>query len=384
MRFFLKGSLLALLLGLFPLACHADYFLHGEQMADLVTEGQITGEDGARYDIWVVPGYKGPGRAVVEGWSGAGRDLAEYGDGRLYGDIADTASSVLRFAGKDTIADFAFKGSATAWSEDLKTAQQRVDRRVFGWWFAYPWAVLEAGTESLFRVAVGVPGGVLIGAGGSTVLPAAQWLWPAGKSVYHALGEGTVFPVAAASWNTVVAPPLALLGQQPAPERADGFWMKRMDPQQHDAEFARLQKALEQWRRTLLAAPSVKAVEAEINQRDKFYEEERRRLLVDLNQRERAEMESLQQRRSEALRQQYETTALQSGIDREQLAGKVRLYGSEPLLKSLQGPGLTQQDADAALRQLVDEAGSQPVPPARRADGDKTDPLKRGLQRLSE
>ena len=51
---------------------------------------------------------------------------------------------------------------------------------------------------------------------------------PAGKSVGYAAIRGTALPGVAASWNTVIAPPLGLTGQQPAAERAAGFWGKRL------------------------------------------------------------------------------------------------------------------------------------------------------------
>lgn len=383
---FRKTSLLsALLLCVSPLA-QADYFLHGAQMADLIGEGRMTGEDGARYDVWLVPGYAGPGRNVVEGWSDAGSDLAAYGHAQTYRGIAGTSGDILRFAGKDTIGQFAFKGSATAWSEGLQTAKARVDRRVFGWWFAYPWAVIEATGESVLRVGLGVPGGIVIGGVGATVVPVAQLGWPLVKGTYHGVGEGTVFPVVAASWNTVIAPPMAVLGQQPTPERADGFWLKRLDPVQTDSEFAATRSDLQKWRESLLSAPAVKALEAESRDNEQRYQQERERLLAELDKRRDEARKQIEARRRAALHEQITETAASSGIDRDKLLQQLQRYGRRPALAALQGGGMGREEAEAALTALAGNAGDGVAPeaPSRRADNEKTDPLKRSLERLGE
>jgi hypothetical protein len=67
------------------------------------------------------------------------------------------------------------------------------------------------------------------------------------ESVGYAAIEGTAYPVIASAWNTAVAPPLAVLGQQPAPQRADGFWMKQVD----DPNLQALADALNAWQHNL-------------------------------------------------------------------------------------------------------------------------------------
>ena len=50
------------------------------------------------------------------------------------------------------------------------------------------------------------------------------------RAAWH-LGVDTVaIPAAGYAWNTAVAPPMALVGQKPAPQRADGFWVRMVTP----------------------------------------------------------------------------------------------------------------------------------------------------------
>lgn len=212
-----------------------EYFLDGAQKKELLMQGRITGRDGAQYDVWIVPGYDASGRFAREGWKSAGTELKRYENPQHYRDMGKMTRDILRYARKDVIAEFALRGTEKAWQDSTSLARQRVQKRVFGWWFAWPWAVLSASAESVVRTGIGVPGGVLLAGGDVVVTPATYLAWPAVMSAGYALGEGVGMPVVSGAWNTVVAPPLALAGQQPAPERADGFWMKRLkDPAEDD------------------------------------------------------------------------------------------------------------------------------------------------------
>jgi len=366
---------LSLLLAATPVLAES-YFLHGAQAADLISRGQMTGEDGARYDVWVVPGYVGPGQGVMDGWSKAGHDLGEYADLKLYRDAYDTAGDALRFGSKDAIGKFAFKGSYTAWGSALSRAQERVDRRVFGWWFAYSWATIEATGESALRLALGVPGGLLIGGAGSTLVPVAQLAWPAVKSVSHSVGEGTALPLVAASWNTVIAPPMVVLGQQPTPQRADGFWLKRIDPAKTDAELAEVKTALQDWRQALTSSPENQVFEQQAKALGAAYAEKRKQLEAE----HALEQQQLRDQQHQSLLQTAQV--LMPGLDKAKLSAVVQRYGREPALAALSGGGVSRQNAEALLDSLVGPGVSAAInpPPERRADNDKTDPLKRSAE----
>lgn len=234
-----------MLLCLLPVLAGAEeYFLDAAQKRELLMEGQITGRDGARYNVWIVPGYAPPMTHVGKGWRAARVDLAEYGKPGYWPAMLKMTRQLMRYARKDVVRDFALEGSAEAWRESAVAANRRVERRVFGWWFAWPWALVEASAESVVRVGLGVPGGAVLWAGSGVVTPVVYLAWPTGMATGHALGQGTLYPLSAAGWNTLVAPPLALAGQQPAPERADGWWMKRMaDPAEPE-----IRAALSAWR----------------------------------------------------------------------------------------------------------------------------------------
>ena len=206
-----------------------DYFLTAQQKQELVLRGQLHDEQQRLYDIWIVPGYVVPLNHVEKGWLNAGEALQHYGEAKFYRDIKKYSNETWRYGHKTILNKYTFTGTKNAWQSDLATASQRTQKRVFGWWLAYPWGVFEATTESVLRLATGIPVGVAVSASAYTVVPAITMAWPVVESAGFASIQGVAYPLVASAWNTVVAPPLALLGQQPAPQRADGFWMKQVD-----------------------------------------------------------------------------------------------------------------------------------------------------------
>lgn len=372
-----------LLLLLMSGIAQAEYFLDMSQKGELISRGQMTGRDGALYDVWIVPGYEGPGRMAKQGWIAAGRDLKDYADPEMYRDMAHTGRDSLRFARRDAIGKFAFRGSATAWSEAFATAQQRTSKRVFGWWFAYPWATIEATGESVVRMGLGVPGGILIGGLGSTVVPVAEFLWPAGKSLYHASVPGAVLPLASAGWNTVIAPPLSVLGQQPDAERADGFWMKRIDPSRTDAHLQAGIRDVEAWAEVVRSTPALKLNAQERARLQQQHADRVREAMAALDEQRRQEDQQYLAARIAMLKEALVTTG--GKPDQESLRALVQKYGKEPFLRTLQSAMGTEE---AAL--LLDSLLDDPVLPAKapepelRRDGQKTDPLRRSLELMKD
>ena len=65
-------------------------------------------------------------------------------------------------------------------------------------------------------------------AAGAVAVPGFYAVNSAVEGIWYGTVDAVVLPTAAAAWNTLIAPPLAFLGQKPAPSRADGFWMKQL------------------------------------------------------------------------------------------------------------------------------------------------------------
>lgn len=377
----MRRALLALGLATsLSLPAHAEYFLDARQKGELISRGEITGRDGAHYNVWIVPGYVGPGRNAADGWRAARQDLTEYGDPALYRNARKHSRDTFRFARREILREFAFVGTGHTWVDSFSTASQRVDKRVFGWWFAYPWALLEATGASALRVGLGVPTGVAVGVGGVTALPVVELMIPSLKAGYHSTVEGTVLPLLGATWNTVVAPPLALLGEQPAAERADGFWMKRIDPVTSDAELQAVLQALRQWREAEVATAPARAVAEEEQAAASALDARRQELLRELAQQRRALHEAAQARL---------LVLLQAATGRAPEVGKVaalaQRHGRRPFIDALRGSGVDE----ATARQLLDTLlGDQEVPeevtPPLRPDAEKTDPVKRSFELMND
>lgn len=365
-----------LLLLLSSLAEAGEYFLDGAQRKELLLYGRITGRDQAQYDIWVVPGYVPPSRHIETGWRAAGKDLQEYRKPEYFRQMKKSTRDVMRYARHEVLAEFALQGTGTAWREASVAAQERVRRRVFGWWLAWPWAVVEASAESVVRVGGGIPGGAALWAGGAVVTPLVYLAVPAGMSIGHALGEGVAYPLSAASWNTLVAPPLALAGEQPSAERADGWWMTRLqDPAEADIR-ARLAAWQHGWQDDpVLAGQRAALVEREAGHRAR---------MAGLQQQLQAEQAAWTVDEAR-LREDFRRAAIGRAqaalpaLDREMAAQgypRARLESQrEVLLAEMVAQGLDRETAGQVLAAWL--SGVQAVPS--RQAGDKTDPVRQVL-----
>lgn len=366
---------------------HAGEGLSADQMGDVILYGQMSAPDGTRYDVWIIPGYVGPLRQMATGWSDAGKDLAEYSDGKLYTEIYDTSKAMLKFAGKTSVAEFALEGSVDAWSTALSAASKRCDQRVFGWWFAYPWAVIEATGESALRIVIGIPGGIIVAGLGTTVVPVAELVWPVGKSIYHGVVKGTALPIVAMTWNTMISPPMALAGDQPTPARADGFWMKRLSRNElarQDPDLIRIEGELRQWRHGLVNAPEVLAVRRESQLLDKDYEQKRKLLREEQNQ----QHQELEAKRITIILQKARESSAFPDAGKPELAALLQKYGKQRVIGVLVGDGINPQQAEALLTTIVAPAQIEAASegPGASADSvrDKTDPLIRSLELIAK
>jgi len=233
------------------------YFLSWRQKGELIGTGLIRDGRGNQYDIWIVPGYVVPAHRMAKYIGHTGDDFAEYFGSRKYHDLADDSGDCFDWAYHDCLVKFVYKGVPQAWGDDLHHAGERTDKRVFGWWFAYPWAVLEGTVDTVVRVPLGLTGAALGTASGAVVVPAFHAVDSTVKGAAE-FGVGAIAgPVVACAWNTVIAPPMALVGQKPAPSRVDGYWVTMQTPPEqarHALPQATAEDiaALTRWGRALL------------------------------------------------------------------------------------------------------------------------------------
>lgn len=375
----------AVLLGLggmsTALADEAGYFLSGPQKQELILRGQMHDEEQRLYDVWIVPGYVVPKESAKKGWRKARDSLRTYSKPDFFPDLHKYADQTWRFGTKEALREFAFKGTRNAWQKDMKVAGERTRKRVFGWWLAYPWGVLEATTESVFRLGTGIPTGLALAGAAYTAVPAVYVAIPTVMSVAHASGEGTGYPLIAAGWNTVIAPPLAVFGQRPAPQRADGFWMKQVD----DPRLKDMIGELSSWRDALTKAQPTAERDAAV----KRLEDERTAQTQDLYARikviEQASGEKVAQVRSDWMggvmqRATEQRSGVLARLKQGDMPPELLAAQRDAVVAGLTGNGWTRDEANKLVEVLL----GKPVDlsaPQRKAD-DKADPVKRAVEIL--
>jgi hypothetical protein len=237
------------------------YFLSMKQKGQLIGTGRIQDAQGVWYDVWIVPGYVQPARRTRTHLQRTGADFAEYVQPRKYHDLAEASGDAFEWAYDDCLTDFTVKGVPRAWGRYWSSANRRTSQRVFGWWLAYPWAFLESTVDTLVRVPVGLAGTTLGTAWGVAVVPGYHAINSAAVGTWHFTVDAVLLPTIACTWNTIIAPPLALVGQKPAPSRADGFWLEQLSAEDVLATSAldtpvrpKDVEALAAWGRLLLTA----------------------------------------------------------------------------------------------------------------------------------
>lgn len=235
------------------------YFLTLAQKGQLIAQGRIRDSRTNSYDVWIVPGYVPPleraGRYLVR----SGDAFAKYGGKEKYHDLGRQSSDAFDWAYTDCLHHFIWRNLPRAWGQYWSEADARAQKRVFGWWFAYPWAFMESTVDPLVRVPMGLCGAVLGTAAGVAVVPAYHAVDSSVEGLWYITADGVLVPAMGCAWNTVIAPPMALVGQKPAPARVDGFWVT-MDSPREQAGQEKLEthpsdeevRDLVQWGRVLL------------------------------------------------------------------------------------------------------------------------------------
>jgi hypothetical protein len=208
------------------------YFLSLKQKGQLISLGQIQDNEGVWYDIWISPGYVSPYTYAKKYFYETGSDFAEYFHAKKYIDLAKLSEDSYRFAFDACINHCIIKGIPTAWEDNFESASKRTAKRVFGWWFAYPWAFMESTVDNVVRIPLCLTGSVLGIGVGTVVSPVYYMTNSSVKGLWHLSVNTITLPVIAGTWNTIISPPLSLIGQKPSLERVDGFWVKALTNEQ--------------------------------------------------------------------------------------------------------------------------------------------------------
>lgn len=362
-----------------PALADEGYFLTGAQKQELILRGQMHDEQHRLYDIWIVPGYVVPWETGQKGWRKAGDALRIYRKPEFFPNLHQYADKTWRFGTRNTLREYTFRGTREAWRKDMKVAGERTHKRVFGWWLAYPWGVLEATTESVFRIGTGIPAGVLVAGAAYTVFPAVYVVTPSVVSLGHAAGEGTGFPLVAAAWNTMIAPPLAMLGQRPAPQRADGFWMKQVD----DPQLKVLIGELTSWRDALSKAQPTAERDLAIRRQEAEQSAQTEDLYARIKVIEQASGEKIAAVRANWMsgvmaQARMQRSDLVSRLDKADVPLTMLAAQRQQVVKALAAQGWTAQDAEALVAILLGDTPEAMAP--QRATDDKADPVKRVIE----
>ena len=382
-RPFFAATVLALLAILTFSACADDpgYFLSWQQKKNLMRLGRIQDSSGTWYDVWICPGYLPPARYAKDSFFAAGRDFHEYFEANKYHALKEGSTSCFDWALKECGLGFTVKGIPRAWGRHFSVAHERTRRRVFGWWLAYPWAFMEASVETAFRGALGAAGTAGGIASGLAVVPAYHALDSTVAGTWN-LGVNTIaLPAVGMAWNTVVSPPLALIGQKPSPSRVDGFWVTIVDsgnvtrerpPTPEEAAM------LGQWGLVLLreTAP-IQQERAELERKRAAREQEYQKTMQTFREETRREQERLRNEEQTRIREATATDPEIVALRRQQPDLQYSDLSWDAVTRYLQEKGVSSND----IRRIMDLLNTYR---ALWTERPKTDPVRRGVEVIGE
>ncbi len=382
------ASILALLL-LPTLAAWADdpgYFLSWQQKKQLMALGRIQDSSGTWYDVWICPGYAPPARYAKDHFFAAGRNFHEYVEANKYHALKEGSTSCFTWALKECGLGFTVKGIPRAWGRHFSVAHERTQRRVFGWWLAYPWALMEASVETAFRGALGAAGTAGGIGSGLAVVPAFHALDSAVAGTWN-LGVNTLaLPAVGLAWNTAVAPPLALVGQKPAESRVDGFWVTVVEsgrtPGDRRPTAAELD-LLAQWGALLLRETQSFAQERqEIDRQERAEQAEYRRAMEAARQAADDRRARLHDQEGEKIREVAATNEWARAVAQEHPDLRYDMRWHQDLAQRLRRQGLSEMEVEQTLEILRTHEDS--ATPAAVPVRPKTDPVRRDAEVLGE
>ena len=362
------------------------YFLSWQQKKQLTCLGRIQDASGTWYDVWICPGYAPPGRYAKDHFFAAGRNFREYFEANKYHMLKKGSSACFDWALQECGLGFTVKGIPRAWGRHFSVAQERTERRVFGWWLAYPWALMEASVETAFRGALGAAGTAGGIASGLAVVPAWHALDSAVAGTWN-LGVNTIaLPAVGIAWNTAVAPPLALVGQKPAESRVDGFWVTVVasgrTPGDRPPTAAELD-LLAQWGALLLReTDSFENERREIDRQERAQQAEYRRAMENASEKAREKRKRVHEQEGEKIREVAATNEWARAVAQEHPDLRYDGRWHQELAQRLRRQGLSNEEVQRTLEILRTHQDS--ATPAAVPIRPKTDPVRRGAEVLGE
>jgi hypothetical protein len=360
------------------------YFLTLQQKGQLLWRGRMQDSNEDWYDVWICPGYVAPTRDAKDAWQEAMIAFREYADAEKYEDMAEEMVDAVEWAYDDALWEFALEGTGKAWKEHFSQAQERSRRRVFGWWMAYPWALLKSTVETGVRIPCGAAGAGIGTGWGLVVVPAWHLTNSGIEGCLHAVVEGGVLPATQYAWNTIATPPLALVGERPAPTRVDGFWVRRVTPEEARGEQMRARvlnyRERKEW--IALAVRLHEALAAETGNIKRLEEEKAAR--IEAVRKEYGErLRDLRDGREAKARQLLaaESASLTAETDRMPTREGLAAIQGE-INSALREGGADWNESRDVYRLLLDYAAKHAAdnPPAR----PKTDPVRTSLDTIDE
>lgn len=387
-RLLRHAAIIVFLLSWVSCACAEDpgYFLSWQQKKQLMGLGRIQDAEGHWYDIWICPGYAPPAHYAKEHLIRAGGNFHEYFEANKYHMLKQGSASCFDWALQECGLGFTVKGIPRAWGRHFRVAHERSRRRVFGWWLAYPWALMESTVETAFRGALGAAGTAGGLASGLAVVPAFHALDSAVAGTWN-LGVNTIaLPAVGIAWNTAVAPPLALVGQKPSTSRVDGFWVTVVASGRAPSDrppTVQEMEGLAQWGLLLLRETEPLAQErAEIDRKENAQRQEYERAWRAARVEAERQRNRVQTQESEKYLQVTATNKWAASLAQQHPDLRYAGACEEDVSQFLRKKGTPEKDIRRILELLRTYPSPRATPPARIRP--KTDPLRRGVEVLGE
>lgn len=312
--------------------------------------------------------------------------MREYVEADKYKKLGKNSYETLEWSYDDCLYEFGLKGSGRAWKKYFGRAEERVEKRVFGWWLSYPWATMQSCVDNVVRI----PASLLGTAGGTgwgvVVVPSYYAVDSGVKAAWNGGVRGALVPVSGWAWNTVASPPLSLVGQMPSEQRVDDFWVRvveeGLEPGREPDRQAKADVA--EWGFMLCDELSSYEMQRNriVNERRKklaALEREKRLVRMQMDAREKEVGKEEQARIKELLTHAEYSELAQKVYGDNWTKNSVRYYQKD-INGLLKKKGLSESEREAVIRILEQH-------PPRSGDlpkFEKTDPVKQSIHVIKE
>jgi hypothetical protein len=210
------------------MAENSGYFLSVDQKFQLFKYGYVQDQNSQWYNVYIVPGIHAPYYRVSGQYKKSFHSLSSYTNKMYYNRGYNFSRKVSDFSYNKIWKEFTLNGSKNAWKNSFEKASLAHEKKTFGWWLAYPWALLSSSVDNVVRIPLGTLGM------GSTFLvafpvsPIVFVGYPVVESSYYFL-EGSGYFISSVGWHVTIFPPLAIFAKKPSLSRVDGYWVRLVD-----------------------------------------------------------------------------------------------------------------------------------------------------------